>query len=247
MDLSKLKEPFLPTDLEWRVQQSGEKDGRVWAKVVAYVTNRAIMDRLDEVCGPGKWWNEYRPGPSGGVICGVTINTDERAVTKWDGADNTEIEAVKGGLSNSMKRAAVQWGVGRYLYDLEIGWAEIVEKNGTHRDKTKEGKWFQWNPPRLPAWAMPGHREKAAPETLPLEPPENSEPPRTVPPPRTQPNHLPPNERSRQETQEDPLERAKQRAAANASKSGDEVHSSRSYSDSSCSSLGLTVKARGPS
>ena len=52
MDLSKLKEPFSENDIEWRVQQSGETNGRIWAKVLAYVTARAIENRLDEVCGP---------------------------------------------------------------------------------------------------------------------------------------------------------------------------------------------------
>lgn len=40
-----------------------------------------------------------------------------------------DIEAVKGGLSDSMKRAAVQWGIGRVLYDLNTVWVEI-EKRG---------------------------------------------------------------------------------------------------------------------
>ena len=28
---------------------------RIWAKVLAYVTARAIENRLDEVCGPGSF------------------------------------------------------------------------------------------------------------------------------------------------------------------------------------------------
>jgi len=55
IDLSKLKNVFPPEDIEWRVQSSGEKNGKPWALVLAYITNRAIMDRFDEVCGPGNW------------------------------------------------------------------------------------------------------------------------------------------------------------------------------------------------
>ena len=86
--------------------------------VAAYVTNRAIMDRLDEAVGPGNWRNEFRPGPDGGVICGLSIRVTypdgaSEWCTKWDGSENTDIEPVKGGLSTSMRRAAVQWGIGR--------------------------------------------------------------------------------------------------------------------------------------
>src|SRR5690606_38042070 len=75
-------------------------------------------------------------------------------VTKWDGAENTEKEAVKGGLSGAMKRAAVQWGIGRYLYQLEEGWANVHE-GGQYSAQTKDKKWFRWDPPALPAWALP--------------------------------------------------------------------------------------------
>ena len=53
-----------------------------------------------------------------------------------------------------MKRAAVQWGLGRYLYDLEEGWAQAHE-GGRFSAKTKDGKWFKWDPPTLPEWAVP--------------------------------------------------------------------------------------------
>ena len=60
-----LKQPFSTNDLEWRVQQSGiDKNGNPWAMVLAYVTNRAIMNRLDEVLGVGGWRNEYHPLPN---------------------------------------------------------------------------------------------------------------------------------------------------------------------------------------
>src|SRR5690606_39028946 len=49
-------------------------------------------------------------------------------VTKFDGAENTAVEAVKGGLSDSMKRAAAQWGIGRYLYTLESVWVPLDER-----------------------------------------------------------------------------------------------------------------------
>ena len=161
--LARLAEPFAPQDVEWRVQQADEKNGKPWARVLAYLTNRAIMDRLDEVVGAGNWRNRYRPGPAGGVLCGLSIlcaregPSGPRApewVTKYDAAENTDVEPVKGGVSGAMKRAAVQWGMGRYLYDLDAGWAKIHE-GGQFSAKTKSGTWFKWDPPDLPSWARP--------------------------------------------------------------------------------------------
>jgi len=173
MNLEDLGNKFAPEDLEWRIQQSGIKSGRPWALVLAYVTNRAIEDRLDEVVGMENWRNEFKPAPDGGVLCGISIRIEREDyfewVTKWDGAENTEIESVKGGLSSSMKRAGQQWSIGRYLYNLPVGWAVIAE-NGRLKGKATEGKggqpvWFKWNPPELPDWALPGSTEEGTAET----------------------------------------------------------------------------------
>lgn len=117
-----LAEPFAPEDLEWRLQRTYEEQGRGIA--VPYVTNRAIQHRLDEVVGVDGWYNDYKPWHSTGKkeaqICGISIWFESRGawITKWDGAEDTDIEPIKGGLSDSMKRAAVQWGVGRVLYNM---------------------------------------------------------------------------------------------------------------------------------
>jgi hypothetical protein len=167
MDLNKFDEPFSPEDIEWRIQQSGKtRDGKVWAMVLAYVTNRAIMKRLDDVCGKAGWRNEYRDIPNnGGVECGISIKIDSEWVTKWDAAENTQVEAVKGGRSGAMKRAAVQWGIGRYLYNLEEGFAQtsLDKKQGWHRAKLKDGTGFYWLPPSLPGWAIPASDNKPSP------------------------------------------------------------------------------------
>lgn len=125
-----LAKPFAPEDLEWRIQYADEKKSR--GIVVPYVTNRAIQSRLDEVVGPDGWYNDYKPWHSDGKkaaqICGISIYFEERGgfITKWDGAEDSDIEPVKGGLSDSMKRAAVQWGIGRVLYSMtEPVWVNI--------------------------------------------------------------------------------------------------------------------------
>jgi len=130
---AELARPFAPEDLEWRLQKALEDKGRGIA--VPYVTNRAIQARLDEVVGLDGWYNEYKPwhnaGNKAAQICGISIYFPEKGfITKWDGAEDSDIEPVKGGLSDSMKRAAVQWGIGgRVLYSMDTVWVDI-EKQG---------------------------------------------------------------------------------------------------------------------
>ncbi len=155
MDLSRLKEPFPENEIEWRLQSCGEKNGKVYGRCLAYVTNRAIQNRLDEVVGAENWKNRFIEGPDGGVLCGLSIKINGEWVEKFDGAENTDIEAVKGGLSGAMKRAAATgWGIGRYLYSLKDNWAIITDK-GEYSGKTKTGISFKWNPPKLPKEALP--------------------------------------------------------------------------------------------
>jgi hypothetical protein len=160
MNLADLKKPFHPDEIEWRIAQSGmTQQGKPWAQVLAYLQSRAIMDRLDDVCGPANWRNEFVKAPDGGTICKLYIRVDNEWISKEDGADNTQVEAVKGGLSSAMKRAGVPWGIGRYLYRLDAGWA-VFAKGGKYKSAIKDKKtgkqdYFEWNPPELPAWALP--------------------------------------------------------------------------------------------
>jgi len=102
-----------PDEIEWRIQQA--KNGKT--TVVPYISNRCVMNRFDEAFGIGGWSNTFDRWGNKGVKCGLSVLTEGGWVTKYDGADETHIEATKGGFSDSMKRAAVQWGIGRCLYE----------------------------------------------------------------------------------------------------------------------------------
>ena len=118
--------PFANGDIEWRVSATTKDKTRGLA--VPYVTNRAIQNRLDDTVGVDGWYNEFAAWKNGTAqLCGISIYLKEQNLwlTKWDGADDSDIESVKGGLSDSMKRAAVEWGVGRYLYGMTQLWVPI--------------------------------------------------------------------------------------------------------------------------
>jgi len=85
-----------------------------------YITARTAMNRLDNVLGPENWWDEYFPSENS-VLCRLTIRLpDGSTLTKCDAggyagmADSGDDD--KSGYSDAFKRAAVKFGVARYLY-----------------------------------------------------------------------------------------------------------------------------------
>ena len=87
---------------------------------IQYITARTAMNRLDSVLGPENWWDEYTPGENS-VLCRLTVRLpDGTTLTKADAggyagmADSGDDD--KSGFSDAFKRAAVKFGVGRYLY-----------------------------------------------------------------------------------------------------------------------------------
>lgn len=140
--MEKLKAPFKEDEIEWRVGVTNTDKTKGLA--LAYVTNRAIQNRLDEVFGCFGWKNEFKEWKGGSQLCGISVNFNDEWITKWDGADNSQTESVKGGLSDSMKRAAYQWGIARYLYDIPQIWVDLEPHGKSYRIKTT---------PKLPNWA----------------------------------------------------------------------------------------------
>lgn len=121
-----LRAPFDPAEVKWRIG-SKSKDGKR-ATMLAYIDARHVQDRLDEVVGPMNWRQEYMPhagGAPGGIMCALSVRVDGEWITKIDAAEATDIEGAKGGPSDAFKRAAVQFGIGRYLYAVEAPWVEL--------------------------------------------------------------------------------------------------------------------------
>jgi len=126
MDLKRLKEemPF-----KWRVQSI--KD---WgADCVAYIDARDVQDKLDEVCGSQKWQCKYSEH-KGNLFCeiGIDISGDgvnQKWVWKSDCGTESNVERQKGEASDAFKRAAVMWGIGRFLYSKKIIKLDVVKNN----------------------------------------------------------------------------------------------------------------------
>jgi len=136
--IKRLHAPFNCKEIEWKIQVATQDKSRGMA--VAYMDARAVQKRLDDVVGPFNWKNVYSLWHDNAQICGIGIFYAERNewVTKFDGAENSDIEPIKGGLSDSFKRAATSWGIGRYLYELDGIWVEIEPKGKSYAIKQNQ-------------------------------------------------------------------------------------------------------------
>jgi hypothetical protein len=135
---------FDPREVKWKPQSI--KGARALA--ICYVDARAVMDRLDDVLGVDGWRTEYVPLANGSVECRLSVWLGGQWVAKADVGSQSEQpddgDRVKAAYSDALKRAAVQFGVGRYLYRLGSEWVDW-DANAKGFAKT----------PALPDWAVP--------------------------------------------------------------------------------------------
>ncbi len=102
---------------QWRVQSFSKTKAQ--GQCVAYIDARDVMKALDEAVGAENWQDDYKD-LGGQIFAGIGIMCEGEWVWKWDTGSESNIEKEKGQASDSFKRAAVKWGVGRFLYDLPI-------------------------------------------------------------------------------------------------------------------------------
>jgi hypothetical protein len=147
--------PFDATEVKFKPQHvTGNR-----ALVVPFVDARVIQDRLDEVLGVMGWQDRYKCLPDGSVVCRLRIRLGSEWITKEDVGGQSEQpdegDRRKAAFSDALKRAAVKFGIGRYLYRLKPQWVDYDPQKrqlvGT---------------PKLPAVATPSAPE---PEKKPVE------------------------------------------------------------------------------
>ena len=149
--LEQLKRPFPVNKIHWRVGATNKaKDSCI---ALAYIDARDVMQRLDDVAGFNGWQSRYPLADAGLLICEIGIDCNGTWIWKANGAGDTHVEAEKGKCSDAFKRAAVLWGIGRYLYSLPNKWVPL------------DGRKIGATPP-LPKWATPeGYDEIMAKRT----------------------------------------------------------------------------------
>lgn len=124
-----LSAPFAPEAVEWRIAQGKGKPGER-AQLVAFISARDVAQRLDDVVTPGGWsfdWTPLHVDAAGNVQTARGALT-LLGVTKADIGTASNYEPSKGCVSDCLKRCAVLWGIGRYLYGLPAVWITLDDK-----------------------------------------------------------------------------------------------------------------------
>lgn len=134
-----LKRPFPAGQISWRVGATNRDKTKGIA--LAYIDARDVMRRFDDVFGL-LWQVRYTHADSK-TICEIGCFIEGEWLWRAGGAGDTDIEAEKGAISDAFKRAAVLWGVGRYLYELPNQWIALDDRKQLVTT------------PALPEWATP--------------------------------------------------------------------------------------------
>jgi hypothetical protein len=173
-----LAEPFAREEVKFKpAVVSGNR-----AMALAYVDARVIQDRLDEVLGPLNWQDDYEVLQDGSVVCRLRLrlcrdHKGDEWVTKVDVGGPSEQpdggDRLKAAFSDALKRAAVKFGIGRYLYRLPPLW---VDYDPQRRQFVR--------PPTLPEFALPKKEKK---DRKPVKAPPAAPAPAPEPKPRPQP------------------------------------------------------------
>lgn len=141
-----LAAPFKPSQIKWRVGSTydateNNDNPHLGVMPLAYIDARCVMDRLDNVVGPDNWMTEFTETAKGRVLCKLSIKYNGEWITKTDGAGESKTEGEKGAISDALKRAAVQFGINRSMYDFDSSWVKVPVKNREDTlVKTKYGK-----------------------------------------------------------------------------------------------------------
>lgn len=134
-----LAAPFPPEKVSWRVGSTTRKayeakrTDKRRGKPLCYIDARDVMDRFDAVMG-AHWQTDSIPMHNASVCCRIGLLIEGDWLWRCDGAGATEVEGAKGAYSDALKRAAVLWGVGRYLYGVDAPWIDLDEWWGIPKD-----------------------------------------------------------------------------------------------------------------
>lgn len=113
-----------PIPAHWRVQSFSKK--KPVATVMAYIDARDAMDTLDAYAVYG-WHREHYVVDSK-VYCKVGIVMPDGSVMwRSDCGVESNTDGEKGQSSDSFKRACVNFGIGRFLYDLPVQYVTASE------------------------------------------------------------------------------------------------------------------------
>lgn len=115
----KLSEPFTAVTPDgeivpahkWRVQSGN--------RCIPYIDARQVSKRFNDVLGIENWSHIIEETNQKMLICTITIKIDGEEFSHSDVGTPANVEKEKSMASDALKRAAVHFGVGAYIYEIK--------------------------------------------------------------------------------------------------------------------------------
>ena len=165
-----LSAPFKESDVSWVVVATTNKNTpqmtELWAP---YLEADPIIDRLDQVVGPSGWGLDIEAVGDRAAICRLTILGVMKAGAGQIAADQKTDQPFKAAATDALKRAAVLFGIGRYLHDKRLSEWRKPTADGSRPKRGTAPKAPPPSPRPSPGPATPA-AQAAKPEAKPPEP-----------------------------------------------------------------------------
>lgn len=152
-------------DIQYRIGQSGAKGDAGWAMCLIYIDARTATEILDKKYGELGWEFDWEQVPENkwAIRGNMQITKDQKIIKRSDVgypqqgkkySEPDQTEWLKDAVSDALKRCAVQFGVGRELYDAPLLFTKevVVGSNGKVKKLTRIGdqiiqgeinKWYE--------------------------------------------------------------------------------------------------------
>jgi hypothetical protein len=130
-DLKVLKSPFPKERLGVKVQSFNKE--RTRAMLVLYLQHTDVQDRLEEV--DPTWTIEALREEAVGDTVYLSMRMTLKGVSRENVGEGGDPKAA---YSDAIKRCAMLFGIGRYLYDLGMVWADYNEQRDRFKNWTIE-------------------------------------------------------------------------------------------------------------
>lgn len=126
--------PLTADEIECRIGTQTDKG----VSLLLYKDARVDMRMLDEEYGATNWQRHHEV-VNGNLYCTISVwdSAKECWVSKQDVGTESYTDKEKGEASDSFKRAAFNWGIGRELYTAPFIWVNLDDKEFDAKGRCK--------------------------------------------------------------------------------------------------------------
>ena len=133
---AKLAAPFMILGADKKMYPNHKWKPNTWIKggviCVPYIDARQVIERLNDVLGIDGWSNNLIEMSGKGLICELNLMIDGKEISKSNVGTESSFAKEKGQASDAIKRAAVNFGIGLYLYEMQ---PVTLKTSGSGKDK----------------------------------------------------------------------------------------------------------------